>query len=117
MTQNQSKGQILIASPDRKVYEHLTRILQEAGYETVPAHTLAEGLKVVHQLPFELFILDWLFEDGTGGELCQAIRETEQETPIFFYTGATPAADLTAALKAGAQGRSEERRVGKECRS
>ena len=104
MTINESKGQILIVSPDRKVYEQMTLILKPSGYETAYARTLAEGLKVIDRVPYELIILDWLFEDGTGVELCQAIREVDQGTPIFFYTGETPSVDLKAGLQAGAQG-------------
>jgi DNA-binding response OmpR family regulator len=101
---NESKGQILIVTSNQTRYEQMTWILKESGYETTQARTVAEGLRAVNQETYELFILDWLFEDGTGIELCRALREVDQQTPIFFYTEKTSAVDVAAAMQAGAQG-------------
>ena len=40
----------------------------------------------------------------TGLELCRTIRTFDQNTPIFFCSGAVTEADKSAAFSAGAQG-------------
>jgi DNA-binding response OmpR family regulator len=61
-------------------------------------------LQAVNQQTYELFMLDWLFEDGSGIGLCRALRQVDQHTPIFFYADKHSAVDLVAGLRAGAQG-------------
>lgn len=97
-------GRILFVEEDPDTCELVRLILGDAGYEVKHATTVAEGLSLTQQEQFDLVLLDSYFDDGTGLELCQAIRAANQQTPIFFYTGLASEKEINAALKAGAQG-------------
>jgi len=36
---------------------------------------------------FDLILLDWGLRDGTGVELCLALRNAGVTAPVLFYTG------------------------------
>lgn len=99
-----SKGRILLVISDLRIYNSVSLQFEKVGYETVIARNVTEGLKLAHQENFELFLIDWLFEDGSGIELCRAIRQIDTQTPILFYTDENSMAELATAIQAGAQG-------------
>lgn len=101
---NSAKGRILFLDDNEDTRELLDLVLTEAGYELVSGRSLAEGLQLVESKSFDLILLDWHFTDGTGIELCRKIRESDRQTPIFFYTGVSQEQHLRSALQAGAQG-------------
>ena len=98
------KGRILFLDDNEDTCELLDMVLSEAGYEIVLGRSLAEGLQLVKSRSFDLILLDWYFSDGTGIELCRTVRQSDGQTPIFFYTGMTQEQYLRSALQAGAQG-------------
>ena len=81
----------------------LQAMLGEFGYEVVGASSVAEGLMLARTQDFDLYLLDYLFAEGTGRELCERIREFDRETPILFFSGSHPNVQQEA-LSCGAQG-------------
>lgn len=69
----------------------------------VGASSVAEGLELAKTQDFDLYLLDYVFADGTGRELCEQIREFDRETPILFFSGSHPNV-YREALSCGAQG-------------
>ncbi len=100
----ESKGRILFVNNDPNTSEPITLMFKEWGYETVIAHCISNGMKIVGEEPFDMFIIDRLFNDGTGLDLCRAIRLVDEQTPILFYLGDSQAFELKKAMQAGAQG-------------
>jgi len=100
----QTKGRILCVDDDKDTREMLRALLGLEGYEVVEAQNVAEGLNQGVRNNFDLILLDWVFEDGTGVELCKKLRNTGAATPVLFYSGRSDKADIETALKAGAQG-------------
>jgi two-component system response regulator MprA len=98
------KGRILCIDDDRDTCEMITILLGQAGYAVESAMSVADGLIKARQGDFDLILLDWSFEDGTGIDLCRQIRASDAQTPILFYTGEIDAAAIRAALSSGAQG-------------
>lgn len=98
------KGRILCVDDDQDTCEMITVLLGQAGYEVQHGLSVADGLKNARQGGFDLILLDWGFEDGTGVDLCRQIRAFDDRTPILFYTGEVDDAAVEAALSAGAQG-------------
>lgn len=84
--------------------EMVSVMLGSAGYEVTQATSVAEGLRLASQGGFDMILLDWVFEDGTGLELCQMIRAFDTDTPIIFYSGVAYQSKIKEAMKAGAQG-------------
>jgi DNA-binding response OmpR family regulator len=98
------KGRILFLDDNDDTCELLDLVLSQAGYEIVIGHSIAEGLQLSRSKSFDMILLDWYFTDGTGIDLCRAIRKSDGHTPIFFYTGVAQEQYIRSALEAGAQG-------------
>ena len=100
----QTKGRILCIDDDKDTREMLGALLGLEGYEVIEAQNVAEGLSQGIRNDFDLILLDWVFADGTGVELCEKLRSTGTATPILFYSGRSSNIDIETAMKAGAQG-------------
>jgi len=98
------KGRILCVDDDEDTLEMMTSLLGYEDYEVVQAQTVAEGLALAIADNFDLILLDFVFKDGTGIELCRMIRGTGVPAPILFYSGIAHKEDIDRALSAGAQG-------------
>ncbi|HKQ80482.1 MAG TPA: response regulator [Blastocatellia bacterium] len=94
---------ILYVEEHTESCELLTLWLGGSGYEVVPANTISEGLNLARSGAFDAYLLSSWFADGTGPELCQAIRVFDSSTPIIFYSALTRDRDQEAAMSAGAQ--------------
>jgi CheY-like chemotaxis protein len=81
----------------------ITYLLNAWGYDVVGAESVGEGLKLARRGNFDLYLLDSRFDDGSGTQLCEGIREFDKETPIVFYSGDHPSR-LKKALECDAQG-------------
>jgi DNA-binding response OmpR family regulator len=98
------KGRILCVDDDKDTRDMLKSLLGLEGYEVVRAQSVAEGFALAVAESFDLIMLDWVFADGTGLELCKMIRRAGASSPILFYSGMALRADIDNALRAGAQG-------------
>lgn len=98
------KGRILCVDDDRDTCEMITALLGLSGYKVEHALSVSDGLTKAQTGGFDLILLDWSFEDGTGLDLCRQIHAFDARTPILFYTGEVDDAAIQAALSAGAQG-------------
>jgi two-component system chemotaxis response regulator CheY len=101
---DQSKNRILFVDDNEDIRELIRILLGQAGHEVVAVSTLKEGLYRAINENFDLFLLDSRLEDGTGVELCQAIRLLYREVPILFFTGDSDEFSIRKFLDAGAQG-------------
>ena len=100
----EEKGAVLFIEADTDTSDMIATMLKYAGYQTVIASTVSEGVQLARDHFFDMILLDWWFEDGTGVDLCRRIREFDRKTPVFFYTGLTYKPNLNQAMEAGAQG-------------
>ena len=98
------KRRILCVDDDKDTLEMMSSLLGYEDYEVVQAQTVAEGLALAISENFDLILLDFVFADGTGIELCRMIRGTGVPAPILFYSGMALKEDIDQALSAGAQG-------------
>lgn len=94
---------ILLVEDHEDTRECLVVLLAHSNYEVETASTMCEALKLVDTHPFGVFIFDSVLPDGSGVELCRRIRKFNQRTPIIFCSGLAYEADITNALRAGAQ--------------
>jgi len=99
-----NKGRILCVDNDQDTCEMITLLLGQAGYEVIVAMNIAKGLTLAKREHFDLILLDWFFDDGTGLELCQMIRAFNSRTIILFYSGVVDKDEIQQAISAGAQG-------------
>jgi DNA-binding response OmpR family regulator len=64
--------------------------LDSLGYEVVVTDCTAGGVRLAREGRFDLYLLDSKFREGSGAELCKAIREFDPTTPVIFFTGEHP---------------------------
>lgn len=83
--------------------ELLVLWLSGSGYEVVPASSISDGLYLAKSEIFDAYVLSSWFVDGTGSDLCRAIRLFDVRTPVIFYSALTRDCDMEAAMSAGAQ--------------
>ena len=81
----------------------MTILLERAGFHVTQARTGTECMALIANQHFDLYLLNHTFPDASGVELCMAIRETDQTTPILFYSARAMQQEKEEALKAGAQ--------------
>lgn len=82
----------------------ITVLFGSVGYEVRHALNISDGLNLVKKEHFDLILLDWIFNDGSGVELCRMIRSFNTQTPILFYSGVAYNSEIKQAMSAGAQG-------------
>src|SRR6266498_4128792 len=104
MVMARGKGRILCVDDDSDTREMMNAMLGLQGYEVIQARSVAEGLSHGIADNFDLILLDWVFPDGTGIDLCKMLRSTVPSTPILFYSGISDGDDIASAMGAGAQG-------------
>lgn len=77
-------------------------MLQQMNYESLAAPTMIDGLALAISERFDLYILDYWYDDGTGVQLCERIRRFDYTTPILFFSAWTPNSAREEAMRAGA---------------
>jgi DNA-binding response OmpR family regulator len=98
------KCRILCVDDDEDTCFMLSIMLGRAGYEVRTASGIAQALMLSEGGRFDLYVLDNMFEDGTGLDLCRRIREFDGAKPILFFSGMAHAEDRQHGLDAGALG-------------
>jgi CheY-like chemotaxis protein len=99
-----SGPRVLCVEDHPDIAGYVCGMLNMAGYRTVTAESLIEGLKLAKSEHFDLYLLDYNLPDGTGVELCKLIRVFDSQTPILFHSNISDPQVHKAAIAAGAQG-------------
>ena len=92
---------ILVVEDSVPTQELLERSLGEAGYSVVAAPDLASALPLAMDGAFDLAIVDVTLPDGSGLDLCRALRAEGRELPILFLTARGEVEDRILGLDAG----------------
>lgn len=82
-----SKPRILFVDDHQDTCFLVITWLGALGYEVTATHSISEGIRLVQSESFDLYLLDSRLADGEGKELCEKIREIDEQTPIVFYAG------------------------------
>jgi DNA-binding NarL/FixJ family response regulator len=81
-------GQILVVDDDETWRAYVATLLERAGFELQEAGSSAEALAVARERRPRLVLLDVRLPDGSGLEICQALRDLHgNELPIIFVSG------------------------------
>src|SRR5699024_5791927 len=98
---------VLVVDDEQSIVTLLKYNLEQAGYIVEVAYDGEEALEKVNTSNPELVVLDIMLPKKDGIEVCKTIRSDKNLVPILMLTAKDDEFDR----------RSEERRVGKECRS
>ena len=79
----------------------LSYALENEGYKTTLTKTVSEALKLVEEKAFSLYILDLTLPDGSGYDVCKAIRQ-KTDAPVLFLTAYDDEVNVVMGLELGA---------------
>lgn len=86
---------------DRTIALGLSYSLNEEGYGVTVCYNAASALKEMQDCSFDLAILDVSLPDGSGYDICRAMR-ARSDTPIIFLTVLGEESDVVMGLEMGA---------------
>ena len=78
---------ILLAEDEDAMRAHLTRALENAGFEVVAVDRGTEALPLLEQYHFDLLLSDIVMPEMDGIELAQRCAEVSPNTRVMFITG------------------------------
>lgn len=93
-------ARILLTEDDYSLINGLTFALKKQGHKVNAVMTKAEALEKWDNSKYDLVILDITLPDGTGYEICEAIRKGST-IPIIFLTASDEETDITMGLDMG----------------
>src|SRR3712207_6173196 len=120
---------LLIVDDDRAFSTRLARAMEGRGFTVRVAETVADGVAEIDSQAPAYAVIDMRLADGNGLDVIARLKERRPEARGVILTGCGNIASAVTAVKLGAFDylakpadadeihRSEERRVGKECRS
>ena len=95
------KADILIVDDEPNTLASLSRAFRLAGHEATVCDNAAKALEIAKSRPFDLILSDVVMPGRDGLALLEDLKANGVGAPVVMMSGQ----------------RSEERRVGKECRS
>jgi two-component system response regulator RegX3 len=92
---------ILLVEDEESITVPLSDALRREGFEPQVAGSAAEALELAESTDPDLVLLDVMLPDGSGFDVCRALR-TRSGVPIIMLTARGDEADRVAGLEAGA---------------
>ena len=93
--------EVFILEDDAAIGMGLSYALENEGYQTTIATTVGEALTLVKEKTFSLYILDLTLPDGSGYDVCKAIRQ-KTDAPVLFLTAYDDEVNVVMGLELGA---------------
>jgi DNA-binding response OmpR family regulator len=97
-----SKAEILIVEDDEVIMGTLAYNLSRQGFGVQEATTGAEALRLARKLRPDLILLDLMLPGESGIEVCERIREGDQDVVIVMVTAKDAEDDKVRGFEAGA---------------
>ncbi len=94
---------ILCADDNEDTSAMMSVLLSMSGYRVTTTGCVTDALSLTKKGGFDLFILDGIYPDGFGVDLCKQIRTFDAHTPIVFLSGLAYDSDIAKGMNAGAQ--------------
>lgn len=95
-------AEILIVEDDEVIASTLDYNLSRQGYGVSRSATGAEALRLVRKIRPELILLDLMLPGESGVEVCEQIRESEEDVVIIMITAKNAEEDKVRGFEAGA---------------
>jgi DNA-binding response OmpR family regulator len=93
---------ILLVEDDPIIAKTLSMSLRYEGFDLKLAATIADALKQIEAHSFRLVVLDVMLPDGSGIDLCRALRREHDQLPILMLTARSDAESAIAGIEGGA---------------
>ena len=92
---------ILMLEDDPAIAQGLRYSLESEGYTVTHCATVARALEAVGAGRFDLCLLDLTLPDGSGYDVCKAIK-AKDDTPVIFLTAFDDEVNVVMGLELGA---------------
>lgn len=92
---------VLILEDDRTIGTGLEYSLTQEGYRVTLCQTVAAALEQIARTDHELYILDLTLPDGSGYDVCEAVKK-KGEAPVIFLTAFDDEVSVVMGLELGA---------------
>jgi len=93
---------ILLVDDDEELAAPLQRILTNRGYTVDIANGGDRGWQLAQTGAYDLLLLDWMMPEKSGVEICQALRQKGDLTPVLILTAKDTLDDRVSGLDNGA---------------
>ena len=93
--------EVFLLEDDAAIGMGLSYALENEGYKTTLTKTVSEALKLVEEKACSLYILDLTLPDGSGYDVCKAIRQ-KTDAPVLFLTAYDDEVNVVMGLELGA---------------
>jgi OmpR-family two-component system manganese-sensing response regulator len=93
---------ILLVDDEEELAEPLQRILTNQGYTVDSANSGDRGWELARTGEYDLLILDWMMPEKSGVEICSALRQQGDSTPVLMLTAKDTLDDRVVGLDSGA---------------
>lgn len=97
----QKKSRILLLEDDVSLVDGLCYSLTKNGYEVESAGNVREAKKFLSEKQYDLLLLDVTLPDGTGFQVCEAVRAQGDQVPIIFLTASDEEVNVIRGLDCG----------------
>ena len=95
-------SKLLLLEDDISLVDGLGYSLEKNGFEWEVARTVKEALHCLQRGDrYDLLLLDVTLPDGTGYEVCEAVRKRGDSTPIIFLTASDEEVSIIRGLDCG----------------
>lgn len=92
---------IFLLEDDSAIGIGLSYSLKNEGYGVTLAKTVKEGMRIIAEKKFSLYILDLTLPDGSGYDVCSAIKK-QGDYPAIFLTAYDDEVNVIMGLELGA---------------
>ncbi len=93
---------LLLVDDEVELTTPLQRLLTVQGYSVDIAEDGDRGWEFAQQGGYDLLILDWMMPKRSGVEICRALRQKGDSTPVLFLTAKDTLDDRVTGLDGGA---------------
>ena len=95
-------SKILLLEDDISLVDGLKYSLKKNGFEAEIVRTVSEAINNIENIgKYDLLILDVTLPDGTGFDVCEAVRGQGQQVPIIFLTASDEEVNIIRGLDSG----------------
>ena len=99
MTEGDPCGAILLVEDEPRLRRTLARSLQGRHFQVTEAATAAEAVTAATNGRFDVMLLDVNLPDGTGWDVCRALRASEWDLPVVVLSAVPPNPDRVREFK------------------
>jgi len=95
-------GYLLVVDDNEDLLFALKEVFKAGGYRVFTATSLSEASDALSERNYDLILLDWMLQDGSGVEWLNRIRDSGVATPVLLFSSRSEVEEKVEALDKGA---------------